>query len=231
MSQRPSTNLQRALRLVAALLILKVTATVVWGYRNYLPPDFNSDFLHGRQEYFSGAYKWAFYPHLASGPVTLVLGMVLTSDRFRLRFPKWHRRFGRIQIMAILLIVSPSGLWMAWYAAAGPIATIAFSLLAVLTATCAALGWRAAVQRRFAVHRVWMSRCFLLLCSAVALRLIGGLATIIAFDAPWFDPLASWLCWLAPLAGYELVRNRRRLSDRFRRWKSAPYASEPAHRY
>jgi len=87
-----------------------------------------------------------------------------------------------------------------------------FALLAILTGACAALGWRAAMQRRFAVHRRWMSRCYLLLCSAVVLRLMGGLATVSGVSAPWFDPLASWGCWVLPLATYELSlwANRRK---------------------
>jgi hypothetical protein len=157
-----SITLRRALVLVAGLLILKVTVAVTVGYRNYFPPNFNSDFLRGRDSYFWSGYHWAFYTHILSGPLTLVLGVMLVSNRFRLRFPKWHRRLGKIQIVTILLLLAPSGLWMARYAATGSSATIAFTLLAMLTASCAALGWRAAVLRRFAEHRLWMLRCFLL---------------------------------------------------------------------
>ena len=194
--------------LLAALLILKVTAAVVLGYRNYFPPNFHSDFLHGRERYFSGSYQWAFYMHIASGPVTLVTGLLLVSERFRLRFAQWHRVLGRVQVALVLLLVSPSGLWMAFYAAAGNSATVSFALLAILTGVCAALGWRTAVQRRFLVHRRWMWRCFLLLCSAVVLRLFGGLATVCGVHAEWFDPLASWACWVMPLAVFELSRSR-----------------------
>ncbi|HVW39243.1 MAG TPA: DUF2306 domain-containing protein, partial [Pirellulales bacterium] len=210
-----SSTLQQALTLLAGLLNLKITAAVVLGYRNYFPPNFNADFLRGRESYFFAGYQWPFYAHIASGPVTLVLGMLLISDRFRMRFPKWHRYLGRIQVACILLLVSPSGLWMAYYAQTGAVAGVSFALLAILTAACAVLGWRAAMQRRFAVHRRWMSRLFLLLCSAVVLRLMGGLATVSGISAPWFDPLAAWACWMAPLAAYELngLRNRR-----FARW-------------
>ena len=214
-----STKLQRALILLAGLLIFKVTAAVVLGYRNYFPPDFNSDFLRGREGYFFARYQWAFYCGISSGPVSLIAGMILISERFRLRFPKWHRRLGRIQVASILLLVTPSGLWMAYYAAAGAIAAVGFALLAISTAACAALGWRAAVQRRFAVHRLWMWRSYLLLCSAVALRLLGGLATVSGLHAAWFDPLASWACWLGPLAVFELSR----LGSRRRgRWPAQP---------
>jgi hypothetical protein len=201
-------NLRRALTVFAALLILKVTVTVVLGYRNYLPPNFNSDFLRGREGYFFGSYQWVFYAHIASGPLALVAGTLLVSDSFRQRSPRWHRFLGRFQVANILLFVAPSGLWMARYAAAGPIAAVGFSLLALLTGLCAALGLRTAVQRRFLVHRRWMWRSYLLLCSAVVLRLLGGFATVVGVQADWFDPVAAWASWSVPLAIFELSRLR-----------------------
>ena len=198
------TSPGRALTLLAGVLVLKVTASVVSNYHNYLPPNFASDFLRGRQPYFWGAYRWAFYTHILSGPVSLVLGLFLVGERSRTRFPQWHRRLGRVQVACVLLLVTPSGLWMARHAAAGPVAAVGLAALAVATAACAALGTRAAVARRFAEHRRWMWRCYLLLCSAVVLRLIGGLATVTGMTAPWVDPLANWASWLAPLAAFEL---------------------------
>jgi uncharacterized membrane protein YfcA len=93
---------------------------------------------------------------------------------------------------------------MAFHAEAGPIAVLGFAALAVVTGTCVALGWRSAVKRRFADHRRWMWRCFLLLCSAVVLRLIVGLATVTGLQSEWLDPLIAWASWLLPLLAYEL---------------------------
>ena len=73
MQKYRSTKLQLVLALLAGLLILKVTVSVLLGYRDYFPPNFESDFLRGRQAYFFGAYQWAFYTHIASGPVSLIL--------------------------------------------------------------------------------------------------------------------------------------------------------------
>lgn len=193
------------LRVLATVVVLKVTATVVYGYRNYLPPNFESDFLAGREGHFFGAYQWAFYPHILAGPCSLILGLMLISDRFRLRFPRWHRVLGRIQVAIVLLIVAPSGFWMARHAAAGPVAGVAFAVLAGLTALTAAMGWRTAVQRRFTVHRRWMQRCFLLLCSTVILRLSVGLLTVLDWDVPGFGAFIAWASWLVPLATYELL--------------------------
>ena len=56
MASTLSTTLQRVLTLLTGLLILKVTGAVMLGYVNYLPPNFDSDFLRGRERYFFGAY-------------------------------------------------------------------------------------------------------------------------------------------------------------------------------
>lgn len=195
---------ERILALLAGFLVLKVTTSVVSNYYNYFPANFASDFLRGRESHFFGTYRWAFYTHILSGPVSLILGLILIGERSRARFPKWHRCLGRIQVACVLLLVTPSGLWMARHAAAGPIAGVGLAALAIATALCVALGARAAVTRRFADHRRWMWRCYLLLCSAVVLRLMGGLAIITGVTAPWVDPLANWMCWLLPLSAFEL---------------------------
>ena len=77
------------------MLILKVTGSVVLGYTRYFPPDFAADFLLGRESYFFDGYHWAFYWHIATSPLTLIFGMILLSDHFRMRFPNWHARLGK----------------------------------------------------------------------------------------------------------------------------------------
>lgn len=191
----------RVVQVLACLLVLRTTAFVLFSFRDYFPPNFRSDFLLGRSAYFFGPYQWAFYAHILSGPFTLVCGLILISDFVRRRFPAWHRRLGRVQVAVVLLLVAPSGLWMAWHASTGAVAAAGFATLAVVTAVCAANGWRAAVHRRFDTHRRWMLRCYVLLCSAVVLRVIGGLSETLG--AEWTYPFAAWISWLAPLAVLE----------------------------
>jgi hypothetical protein len=213
-----SLALPRVLSVLAALLVGKVVASVAWAARDYVPPNFQADFLLGREAYFWGSYAWAFYAHLLAGPLSLVVGTILVSDQFRQRAPVWHRRLGRVQGILVLLLVVPSGLVMAWRAQSGAIAGAGLAALAVATAACMVLGWKAAVQRRFGDHRLWMSRTYLLLCSAVVIRLIGGLATVAGFDALWLYPLSAWASWLVPLALFESVR----WFGRFESRQSAP---------
>lgn len=216
----------RVLAITSLIVIAKVTLEVVLGYRRYLPPDFSADFLHGREAYFHGPYQWAFYPHIASGPVSLILGTLLIGDWFRLRWPRWHRTLGRVHVANVLLVVTPSGLGMSFQAAAGPVGTVSFVCLSLLTATTAALGWRAAVHRRFDVHRRWMWRCYVLLCSAVVIRVLGGFGTVMGITATWWDPAATWICWVLPLAVLEWCHSNRKMSA----VRSAEL-KPPQHRY
>ena len=211
MQKHRSPTLQRALAVLAGLLILKVTVSVLLGYRDYFPPNFDSDFLRGREAYFSGTYQWAFYTHIASGPVSLMFGLILISEGLRMRFPKQHRTLGKTQVALVLLLLVPSGLWMSYYAETGAIAAIGFASLAIATGFCVLCGWRSAVKRRFAEHRRWMWRCFLLLCSAVVLRLMGGMASMADVEPAWSYPLAAWASWLAPLAAFELTAGVQRI--------------------
>lgn len=202
--QKPSLSaLSVVLATLTSVLVVKVALGVLLQYGDYFPPNFQSDFLSGRETYFWGGYHWAFYVHLISGPGTLLLGTLLVSDWFRSRVPMWHRRLGQVQVALILLLVAPSGLYMAWYADTGAVAGAGLGTLAIATGACASAGWRAAVTRRFAVHRRWMLRTFILLCSAVVIRMIGGLATVLAFDAPWLYPASCWISWLMPLLIFE----------------------------
>jgi uncharacterized membrane protein len=206
MEKRRTSTVVNVLALLGALLVCKVTLSIVLGYRDYLPPDFNADFLLGRESYFWGRYSCAFYAHLVSGPLSLLVGTVLISEQFRSRFPTWHRRLGRLQVACVLLFLAPSGLWMAFYAISGAIAAAGLGTLAIATAACVALGWRAAVIRRFGDHRRWMQRAYVLLCSAVVIRIIGGLATVAQWDALWIYSISTWGSWLVPLLVFESVR-------------------------
>ena len=143
-----------ALGLFAAVLILRVTADVVLLYRNYFPPDFQADFLLDRRRYFWGPYSWAFYAPIISGPLSLILGILLLSNRFRAAFPDWHRRLGKIQVANVLLFVVPSGLWMARYAITGATAGIGLASMGVATAISCARG------SRLVVRQLWRGRPF-----------------------------------------------------------------------
>ncbi len=59
---------------LVSVVMLKVLVMILWEYRNYFPPNYESAFLTGRRGSLVGVYGAAFYLHLLSGPVALLLG-------------------------------------------------------------------------------------------------------------------------------------------------------------
>ena len=212
-SEAAISQLITFVKILACLLVARVTTSVVINNQHYFPPDFDSDFLSGRQHYFFGHYQYAFFSHIISGPLSLILGLALINSSVRRRWPKAHRVIGRLQIANVVLIVAPGGFVMALRADGGTPAVAGFAVLAVLTAVTAVLGFIAAAQRKFGAHQRWMFRCFLLLTSAVILRLIAGVSIMAHMESKWIYPVSAWISWVVPVAVYEyLQRNQQRLT-------------------
>jgi hypothetical protein len=85
-------------------------------------------------------------------------------------------------------------------------AGLSFRLLSAATASCAIVGVVNACRHRYDQHRRWMLRCYVLICSAVVLRLISGTAGLIGVASPEYAYIvAAWSSWLVPLAVCEIV--------------------------
>ena len=198
--------LTTALRWLAVLLILRVLVAILANYPDYFPPNFDSLFLQGREATFTGAYRPAFYIHIFSGPVVLFNGLILMSEYVRRHHAGLHRLLGRVQVVVLLLFVLPTSVVMSQHAFGGWPAGLSFCLLSATTASCAIVGVVYARRGSYDRHRRWMLRSYVLICSAVALRLISGTAGLVGVPSPEEAYIvAAWSSWLLPLAAYEIV--------------------------
>lgn len=210
------TSLRRWLAFLGTVVVARVLAGILSNYGAYLPaPDFRADFLLGREEtFFRGGYRIAFLAHILAGPPALVLALPLASPALRHRAPKWHARLGRIEAALVGLLLAPSGLVMAleplpWLSEPERlVAGLGFATLALVTGAAVTLGFIAARRRRLAEHRRWMTRVVALLLSAPILRIMGGVATLLAPDLSWTYAASAWASWLLPLAAAEGLLRR-----------------------
>ena len=67
-------RLRKVAVLAAGLLFAKVLLEILYEYRWYFPANFEAAFLIGRQDSFVGLYRAAFYAHVISGPLAILLG-------------------------------------------------------------------------------------------------------------------------------------------------------------
>ncbi|VTR98676.1 DUF2306 domain-containing protein [Tuwongella immobilis] len=194
-------SLNGLLRMLTVLVILRVLVLTLTNYPDYFPANFDSLFLQGREQTFFGWYAVAFYLHIITAPLVLVSGLILLSEQVLRRARRLHRLLGWAHAAVLLALMLPSAAVMSRHAFSGWMAGISFMLLSVLTALCTILGIIRASQRQYAAHRRWMLRSYVLICSAVTLRLISG--TMSLFDG--FSPelayqIAAWSSWLIPLS-------------------------------
>jgi uncharacterized membrane protein len=136
----------------------------------------------------------------------LVNGLILLNNAVRRRYGGLHRVLGRVQVAVLLLLVLPTSVVMARHAFGGWPAGVSFLLLSLTTAACAVAGVVQARRRRFHSHRRWMLRCYVLICSAVVLRIVSGTAGLVGVSSPEDAyVVAAWASWLVPLAACEVV--------------------------
>ena len=205
---RPS-KLRRLAYGAFSLLFIKLLLSILYEYRWYFPPDFDSAFLTGRQHLFVGLYRAAFYAHLVSGPLALVLASFLMLSGGRSRYRHIHRYAGRSQMLIVIFAVAPSGFVMALWAHSGRIAAVGFAMLSLCTAATAIVAIIQARARQFRSHQQWATRCFVLLCSPLLLRLLSGALIVLQWDSDLTYRLNAWLSWLIPLVTYELWWRRK----------------------
>lgn len=200
-------------QVLAFVLAMDVLWKILREFPRYFPADFNATFLLARQDYFYGIYQFAFYPHIIVGPITLVIAIALMVISRQSKLQSAHRVLGRLQAILVLGVLVPSGLVMAVYTWAGPIAQMGFIALSLATGYTMVMAIASAKRRNLVAHRIWATRCFWLLCSPLLLRLISGAAIIMDAETAWLYPANAWLSWLILLGSYEAYRRGHRLLD------------------
>ncbi|TWU51863.1 DUF1559 family PulG-like putative transporter [Rubripirellula reticaptiva] len=184
-------------------LATKVWLLILWEYRNYLPPNFDSAFLNGMQGNFYGWYATAFYAHIVAGPISIVSAAFLMSSGLRSRHLKLHRSLAKYHITLVIAVLVPTGLAMSIRAHAGPIAGVGFAALSIATGVTAVMAMQTARSGRMDDHRRWTTRCFLLLLSPLILRVVAGAASYIEAESEWFYRVNAWASWITPIVLFE----------------------------
>ncbi|HXC56602.1 MAG TPA: DUF2306 domain-containing protein [Rhizomicrobium sp.] len=131
--------------------------------------------------------------HMLVAPFALLLGPFQFMPRLRARYPKFHRWSGRVYVAACL-IAGLGALATAPYSSGGPIAGIGFALLAVSWLGTTFAAWRAAVARRFELHRLLMRFSYAMTFGAVTLRLQIPFGFIF-FGFHSYSAMSVWLAY------------------------------------
>lgn len=209
---RSMTRLERlclTAKVLMAVVLLRVFCLILLEYPNYFPANFESMFLAGRDGYFYGHYSIAFYAHIVTGPISLLLAALLMSSGRGWISSRWlmarHAMMGKSLAAIVVLAMLPSGVVMATRAFTGPIAGLGFASQALLTGVTVVLAANYARRRNYERHQRWATRCFLLLLAPLLLRLGTGFFYVTGIESAATYQLLAWISWIVPLVCYESV--------------------------
>ncbi|MEA3182838.1 MAG: hypothetical protein QOI59_6361 [Gammaproteobacteria bacterium] len=154
--------------------------------------------------------------HMLIAPLALLLGPFQFIKAIRAKAPRVHRYMGRIYV-ACCVIAGVAGFATAFHASGGPVAGWGFGILAVLWVGSSLGGMWAAMQRKFALHRLLMSLSYAMTFGAVTLRLQIPVGFMLGY--PGYPAMSVWLAYtswipnvLAVLAYFALTARARRRS-------------------
>ena len=138
------------------------------------------------------------YLHILTSLISLAIGPFQFYGRFRQKYIKLHRIFGRIYTVCCVL-GGIGSIGLSFRAFGGLVSTVGFLLLAFLWIGFTILAvWFIKYKKDYVEHRKWMIRSFSLTLSAVTIRIfIGIFVATDTFETGY--PMAVWMCWVPNL--------------------------------
>lgn len=183
-ANRSNRSLSRLFGLVKYLifvLVLLIGGLIVYVTSRYLDPSDSGGYLSGRTEESLSLIRYSVLLHATFSFLTLILASVLIFFRIEENYHSTHRFIGKITVFLTLLFLVPTGFILSYHAMGGIPGRILFSLLTLLTLIFIVLGFLAASRKRITEHRQWMLRFYIVLTSAIWLRL----NLFICFQIKW----------------------------------------------
>lgn len=120
--------------------------------------------------------------HVAGAALYAFLGAFQFSARLRRRRPGWHRKSGRMLVVAGSM-VALSGLWMTLFYAGAPGGALLWAVRLTVSSAMflfIVLGFRAIRRRDIRAHRAWMIRAYALALGAGTQIFTEGIGEAVA---------------------------------------------------
>lgn len=157
--------------------------------------------------YHLDLWRYSFYIHVFSSPFVILSGLFQFNRYFIHRQPKIHRVLGKIYVVVLIFIATPSGFLMGLYANGSYPTQISFSILSVLWMLSTVWAYRYARKGEYLLHAKWMIRSYALTVSAISLRFFTFCIHYFRVPISPVDAyiLVSYSSWIVNLLVAELV--------------------------
>jgi nitrate reductase gamma subunit len=135
----------------------------------------------------------AFYIHLPTGILCLFAPVFLFARRYVAQSLRWHRAVGKLYVWITLLLVCPTGMYLALYAKGGLVTQTGFMLQGVLLAVFTYQGYRAIAAGDKTAHVQYMIRSYAVATVVLTFRIFHIL--FFFWNVPYHDnyAISQWL--------------------------------------
>jgi uncharacterized membrane protein len=200
------TRLKNTFVWLLGTIIFFLIALLVFNALTYLNFDFTYGFLRLKQAAIAtGWYLPAYYSHVLVAGVILAVGFFQVNTRYSLRWPRYHRGFGKIYAYGVIFFAAPGGLIMSFFIDRGPWVFASFVVQSVFWFVFTIMAVKEILKGNVSEHKRWMWRSYSLTFAAVTLRLYTFAFTS-SFDLtqPSAYGIIAWLSWVLNLFFVEI---------------------------
>lgn len=205
----PSSKTSSRLAIIALLVIASaVAARFIW---HYAVPYFLR--FNVQQFGYYWPHRLRLLTHISGGVVALTCGTLQLWTGLRRRAMNVHRWIGRVYLVGAAVGITGAFLMAVYSQPRG--FGVALMTLAVVWAGTTGIAWAAILRSRVELHKEWMLRSYIVAFAFVTFRfmtdLLPGVTKHLGSSVEDANTTVGWLCWVVPLAIYEVILQSRRL--------------------
>lgn len=189
------------------ILMLQITL-------RYIPFNAEVSFLQIKQtEVISvNSYLPLFYIHVYSAIFVLVAGFTQFNNYLLKKHKRFHKIAGYFYAVIVILLASPSGIFIGYFGNGGVTSKISFILLGILWFWFTLKAILLIRKRNVIAHRQFMLRSFALTFSAITLRFWKVIIVYLFHPAPMdVYQIVAWLGWIPNLILIEYLIKKNKL--------------------
>lgn len=147
-----------------------------------------------------------FYIHIILGGLALLIGWTQFSPKLRTNKLNLHRQIGKLYVVAALFSAE-AGIYIAWYAQGGAIASAGFICLGITWFYTTLRAYIEIKNKRIDEHKKMMIYSYAACFSAVTLRIYLYPLAFLFHDFIKAYLIVAWLCWIPNIiVAYFLVK-------------------------
>ena len=168
-------------------------------------------------------WNLAFYIHLPAGVICLLSPFFLFAKRYFRRHHQWHEIIGKLYTWITILLVCPTGMYLAAYAKGGIITQAGFMVQGILLGVFTYHGYQAGLRKNKTEHVRNMIRSYAVATVVLSFRVLHILFFLLS--VPYKDnyAISQWLGLSLNLLFAELIIARINIKQKNVSLKSHQY--------